>query len=258
LNLEILEFKEFFVPRICVERKNAYGEFHPIQAGGRMVPYGDDQVLFSIGDYRFRDHAQDETNVFGKIVAINIRSRESKIISMGHRNVQGLTYLEEEDIVISTEHGPAGGDEINVQLSPSEKIANYGWPISSYGHHYGLPDKDGNHPKYRKAPLHGSHSDYGFDESVKYFVPSIGISEVVKISRSSSGTNHFLVAAMGEEPIEGDMSIYDISFDNDFTMLESRVIPLNERVRDMIYSEEIDKVFLFMETTASIGILELN
>jgi hypothetical protein len=64
LSLEKLTFKEFFTPSVCVAKKNAYGEFHPIQSGGRMVPYEDDQILFSIGDYRFRDHAQDESNVW--------------------------------------------------------------------------------------------------------------------------------------------------------------------------------------------------
>ncbi|MDA9982524.1 PQQ-dependent sugar dehydrogenase [Gammaproteobacteria bacterium] len=239
-------------------KKNAYGEFHPIQSGGRMVPYEDDQILFSIGDYRFRDHAQDERNVLGKIVAISIRSREPKIVSMGHRNVQGIHYLHKEDIIISTEHGPDGGNEINVNLSPGKEVKNYGWPISSYGEHYGVPERSSSHLKYQKAPLDKSHSDYGFVEPVKYFTPAIAISEIVKISSRSGDTNQFLVAAMGDKLREGDMSIDHIIFDDEFTLLESSIVPLNERVRDMIYIEEMDKVFLFMETTASIGILEPN
>ena len=57
---------------------------------------------------------------------------------MGHRNPQGL-FVDQNKIVLSTEHGPWGGDEIN--LIPFEKIynneiLNFGWPISSYGEHY--------------------------------------------------------------------------------------------------------------------------
>ena len=41
-----------------------------------------------------------------------------------------------KNIVFSTEHGPAGGDEININFSPGKIIENFGWPISSYGEHY--------------------------------------------------------------------------------------------------------------------------
>ena len=51
---------------------------------------------------------------------------------MGHRNPQGLFYDKKSNIIFSTEHGPQGGDEINVDISPDDgKIKNYGWAISS-------------------------------------------------------------------------------------------------------------------------------
>ena len=61
------------------------------------------------------------------------------------------------------------------------KEKNFGWPISSYGKHYGNLEK--NKLNYEEAPLYKSHSEYGFVEPVKYFVPSIGISEVKKLSK---------------------------------------------------------------------------
>jgi len=260
LHLDKLVFKAFFTPTMCVSTDNTYGEFNPHQSGGRMVPYKDHQILFSTGEYRLRELAQDESNVFGKIIAIDIRSKEFELISVGHRNPQGLHYLDKEDILLSTEHGPQGGDEINIHLSPGRKLENYGWPIASYGEHYGFHERDDNHPKYQKAPLFKSHSDYGFSEPVKYFTPSIAISEIVKIPSKFCSTceNLFLVAAMGSGAVEDSMSIHQIQFDVDFTPLDSSIIPLNERVRDMIYIEELNKVLLFLETTASIGILELN
>ena len=45
------------------------------------------------------------------------------------------------NIIYSTDHGPQGGDEINIDTSPGENVKNYGWAISSYGEHYGFPEK---------------------------------------------------------------------------------------------------------------------
>ena len=106
---------------------------------------------------------------------------------MGHRNQQGLYYDNRNDIIYSTEHGPQGGDEININIFPeSFKIKNYGWPISSYGEHYGFPDELGAicqcplNELYEKVPLHKSHSSYGFIEPLINFTPSIGITQIIK------------------------------------------------------------------------------
>ena len=55
--------------------------------------------------------AQDDDSIFGKIIFINLNTKKFEIFSKGHRNAQGLSV--NNDIVISTEHGPRGGDEIN-------------------------------------------------------------------------------------------------------------------------------------------------
>ena len=56
---------------------------------------------------------------------------------MGHRNPQGLFYNEDENFLLEAEHGPQGGDEINVIKLDYNSIQNFGWAISSYGEHYG-------------------------------------------------------------------------------------------------------------------------
>ena len=84
-------------------------------------------------------------------------------------------FVENQNAIISTEHGPKGGDEININRYPSSKIMNFGYPISSYGEHY-----SNDKYLYEEAPLYKSHKDYGFEEPVDYFVPSIGISDVEK------------------------------------------------------------------------------
>ena len=77
--------------------------------------------------------AQDDNLNFGKIISIDIDTKEYTYFSKGHRNPQGLLYLKDKDVVLSTEHGPKGGDEINKII----KDENYGWPIASYGIIYG-------------------------------------------------------------------------------------------------------------------------
>ena len=63
---------------------------------------------------------------------------------MGHRNPQGLIFDKENNFILATEHGPSGGDEINlikVSNISKDKIQNYGWAISSEGEHYGGKSK---------------------------------------------------------------------------------------------------------------------
>ena len=53
-------------------------------------------LFFSTGEFRFRDKAQDESSIFGKILQINLAKKETKLISMGHRNIQVLKFLEKK------------------------------------------------------------------------------------------------------------------------------------------------------------------
>ena len=128
-----------------------------------------------------RKLAQDEKSSFGKILKLNTQSKEYEILSLGHRNPQGLFYNPSKDFILSTEHGPDGGDEINLNFN-TKIIKNFGWPISSYGEHYGGKGSPENINKYKKYPLHKSHKDHNFVEPLKFFSPSIGISQLVNIS----------------------------------------------------------------------------
>ena len=61
---------------------------------------------------------------------------KNKYYIHGSQKSEGLFFDNKKNIVFSTEHGPAGGDEININFSPGKKIENFGWPKSSYGEHY--------------------------------------------------------------------------------------------------------------------------
>jgi glucose/arabinose dehydrogenase len=102
-------------------------------------------LFFSVGDRGFMHNAQDLSNHCGKIHRIKddgsipadnpfIRNDEAmaSIYSYGHRNPQGVVMHPETGQIWSHEHGPKGGDEINI----IRKGLNYGWPEISYGINY--------------------------------------------------------------------------------------------------------------------------
>ena len=120
--------------------------------------------------------AQDINSHLGKIL-FPFNEENYKIISLGHRNPQGLFI--KNNLILSTEHGPYGGDEIN----KIEIGNNYGWPISSYGEKYQFLRKE---HKFNKYTYKKSHKNYNFTEPIFSFVPSIGISEIIAIPNNFS------------------------------------------------------------------------
>jgi hypothetical protein len=248
MNYENIKFRKLFSPNECVHSENNIDrEFNAHQSGGRIVSFDDNHILFSIGDYRSRYLAQDKQSVNGKIIKINIDNNDYEIISMGLRNPQGLYFDKENNFILATEHGPAGGDEINlieVNKISKDKIQNYGWAISSAGDHYGGNNKI-NEIKYEKYPLYNSHSEHGFIEPLKSFTPSIGISEIVKI-----GENKYVVSSLRNE------SLYFFELNKQREIINLDRVKVSERVRDLRLKD--NKLYLFMEDTASIGVINLN
>ena len=184
-------------------------------------------------------------SLLGKIISVDKLTSKHEIISIGHRNQQGLFYIEDLNIVINTEHGPKGGDEINVNFLKNNKIPNFGWDIASYGIEY-----DGTDP-YKK-----SHSKFGFVEPFKYYVPSIGISQMVYLP-------HDLNKNKGEYLFVTSLragSVYVIKTNKKFNKIitEDRIYFGDQRIRDIEYDRENGVFFLLFEFTPSIGILELG
>ena len=261
IDLNKINFSNFFVPNDCVERQNIYGEFNAHQSGGRMFGY-ENKIIFSTGEFRYRTLAQNPDNIFGKILQIDIKNKDNKILSIGHRNPQGLFYNYKQNILLSSEHGPYGGDEINIlDLNEKFKIPNFGWPQSSYGNHYYQKKND---PRLTSAPLYKSHKKYGFIEPIKYFTHSIGISQIINIPKkfnNSNNENQYLVGSLGDGSRlnKGALSLfYFVLNDKNNKIIESNFIKIRSRVRDIIYIKKINKVLMYLESSNSIGILELK
>jgi hypothetical protein len=253
LNETFLDFKLLYQTNECVSVDNDHGFWAHQGAGGRMIELDDSHILFTTGDFRNRPLAQEITSEFGKIIKINLNNNKTEVVSIGHRNPQGLYYSKNFNFIISTEHGPKGGDEININLKPFSKVKNFGWPISSYGEHY---SKHYSKKILKEAPLHKSHRKYGFEEPIKYFDPSIGISQLISLDYLDS---EFFIGAMGNEIKDQDLGLHYIKIDEfKKKIIKHYFIPLNERVRDIVISKDKNLIILFLETSSSIMILKRN
>ncbi|MDC3085651.1 PQQ-dependent sugar dehydrogenase, partial [Candidatus Pelagibacter sp.] len=253
LNEKYLNFQPFYQTSNCVDKNNNHGFWAHQGAGGRITKIDNSNLLFTTGDFRNRPLAQEIDSNFGKILKIDVKDKKGDVISLGHRNPQGLYYSKKFDFILSTEHGPKGGDEININHKPFLEIKNFGWPISSYGDHY---KKNYSKKILSEAPLNNSHKKYGFVEPIKYFNPSIGISEIIPFNEDDT---EFLVGAMGNEIKDQDLGIHYIQLDKKrIKIINHKFVPLNERVRDMIISEDKKTIIMFLETTSSLAIFKKN
>jgi aldose sugar dehydrogenase len=142
-----------------------------VHFGGRIVFDGKGHLFFAIGERGTKENAQNLGVVMGKVHRLmddgklppdNPFAKGDKgfktIWSYGHRNPQGLAMHPSTGDLYDIEHGPRGGDEVNLVL-PGR---NYGWPVISYGMDYpGTPIGEGLSAKE------------GMEQPVTYWLPSI-------------------------------------------------------------------------------------
>ncbi len=244
--LKIGNFESFFTYDECKEAR-----FNGYQSGGRLIEYKDNNLLMTIGDFQNFTPAQDKNSFFGKIISINITDKKHRLISMGHRNPQGLLYDEKKKIILSTEHGQRGGDEVNLIFdNENGKVSNYGWPIASYSDYYGYE----NSSIKKIAPFKKNHKKFGFIEPLIYFTPAIGISQIINSSafKKKYPSDVFLVSSMKEKKI---VFLQLKQNTNKAEVLNELVI--GERIRDIVILDE-NRYLLYLEDTPSLGVLSLK
>lgn len=140
--------------------------------GSRIVFDRSGHLWVGLGDrFSERDQAQNPANHLGKIIRIDrdgkapadnpFVKREGtapEIWSLGHRNIQGAAIHPVTGELWQSEHGPQGGDEVNI----AEAGHNYGWPLVTYGRNYGsgtVIGEEGPKP--------------GYDQPLRHWVPSV-------------------------------------------------------------------------------------
>jgi cytochrome c2 len=189
-------------------------------AGGRLAFAAPSTVYMTSGDFHWdgmRSNteliSQNPTAEYGKVLAINLTTGAAHIVSMGHRNMQGIVSDPEHGLIVA-EHGPRGGDELN----RVREGANYGWPFETYGTTYDrlrIPSAAsfGRHDAY-EAPLHS-------------WVPSVGISAITRIQGFHEAWDGDLLAGslIGQ-------SLFRIRFQGD-RVVYVEPISVGARIRDV-------------------------
>lgn len=242
INAEYLEFKDFFSKKEC---NKEYDFINAQHIGGRLVNFSNGRLLLSTGDMGYENLSNDKNSIFGKILSINDNNNHD-IISIGHRNPQGLFYNKNKNIILNTEHGPTGGDEVNVNDLKGD-LKHYGWPFASYGIDDYIKHKD-------------SHSKYGYIEPILNFTPSIGISQIIKTPKdffNEQKDNRYLVTSLGwnDQIAEGDNSIHIIGLNDTNNIIYKDRLKIFERIRDIIYVKNLNSFLLSLESVPAIGIL---
>lgn len=133
--------------------------------GSRLVFGRDGTLYISLGDRGKRPSAQNMNDHRGSLIRVNDNGSvpsdnpfvgtpdvKPAIYSYGHRNIQGMTIHPVSGAIWTHEHGPQGGDEINV-IQPG---VNYGWPVITYGVNYGIGTQigEGTHKAGMAQPIH--------------------------------------------------------------------------------------------------------
>jgi aldose sugar dehydrogenase len=196
--------------------------------GCRIVQTPDDNLFLTTGDhFTTRDQAQNLGNDLGKIIRIRPdgsvppdnpfvgkAAARPEIWSYGHRNPQGLTLHPVTGKLWEHEHGPRGGDEVNL----IEKGKNYGWPVIGYG------------IDYSGAKIHESTQKAGMEQPLKYWVPSIAPSGMTFYTGNvfAPWRGSLFVGALAGQ------LLVRLELDGDKVVREERLLQqLRERIRDV-------------------------
>ena len=165
---KLSQFKVLFEAK--PNKKQAY------HFAGRIEFLPDNTLVFGVGDGSFyKEEAQNLSSHLGSIIRLNDdgsvpadnpfvlnKNAKPEVYSYGHRNPQGLYFDKKRNLLFSNEHGPKGGDEINI-LEPGK---NYGWPTITYGVNY-----DG-------SVISNLTHKFGMEQPVLQWTPSIAPSSI--------------------------------------------------------------------------------
>ena len=206
----------------------------PLSGGGhfgcRIVQTADGNLFLALGEHQkssTRGEAQNLANHLGKIIRIRPDGSvppdnpfagkapaKPEIWSYGHRNPQGAALHPLTGKLWEIEHGPRGGDEVNIPLAGR----NYGWPVIGYG------------IEYSGAKLHETSHKAGMEQPVWYWVPSIAPSGLAFSSGDLFPTwrNNLFVGALAGQLLAR------LELDGEKVVKEERLLhALNERIRDV-------------------------
>ncbi|WP_309383593.1 PQQ-dependent sugar dehydrogenase [Cerasicoccus frondis] len=192
--------------------------------GSRMAFDKNGYLFFSIGDRGQQDQAQDTTRPNGKIHRVFddgsipqdnpfVDDGYPTLWSYGNRNPQGLDFHPVTGQLWETEHGPRGGDELNV----IKKGVNYGWPVITYG------------MNYNGTPITSETSAPGMAQPVHYWTPSIAVCgmDFYEGKAFPNWENKLLVTSLRQE------ELHLITLDGEKLVSDEVILEDRGRIRDV-------------------------
>lgn len=205
----------------------------PVHFGGRLLELPDGTWLLTSGDgFDYREEAQRKSSLLGKVIRFRLDGSapennpfyegngapQDYIFSLGHRNPQGLVYDTETGLIWYHEHGPDGGDELNILKSG----VNYGWPVVTLG-------KD-----YSGAQISPFQSYKGMADPMLNWTPSIAPSSVVVYRNDvfPGLNNHLLITSLKNK------ALYAVALDQNPMSAVQIFATINERLRDVIVGRD--------------------
>ena len=181
---------------------------------GRFAVIDQSSAYVTIGDLGYPQISdRKKRGDLGSIFKVSAKGAVK--ISQGHRNAQGIVLFNNKDL-LAAEHGPRGGDEINL-IKPG---ADYGWPFVTYGQPYGSGD-------YVRPSKSGTHA--GFIEPLTYWVPSIAPTELVQLPKDGwrQWSNQLLLGTLKEQ------AVVFIKVDQNLMVVEQEKVDVGHRIRDL-------------------------
>jgi len=223
-----VRWSDLFVSAPCVPVGEPGRRFIGNGDGGVLVADCADHVVFAIGDFGQDGRseqtprlAQSPDATLGRIFRMSLSDFSVEMLSMGHRNPQGLAF-DDAGRLWEVEHGPMGGDELNL----IERGANYGWPLVTYGVDYSDPANDAK--AWPLNPDTGRHT--GFHKPAFHWIPSIATHALVYLDTFHERWNgDLLVGTLAAQ------SIVRVRLDGD-RVLGVEIMPIGQRVRDIAVS----------------------
>ena len=193
--------------------------------------YPDPNIVRLTGNFN-KDLAS--SNLFGSIAKVDLKSLKITKVSTGHRSPQGLAFAPKTNTLWESEHGPSGGDELNI-IKQGE---NYGWPYVSLGRPYNEADLLPENNLFKTQ--YSSHSN--FTAPIFSWVPSIAPSQLVVVPGRSdfdrSWSGNLLLSTLQ------DLSIHRLLLSDSNRILFDERIEIGHRIRDVA----ITKSCLWMST----------
>lgn len=195
--------------------------------GSRLVFDGNGHLFITQGENNQRATSQELTKLQGKLLRINpdgsipadnpFVGRDDarpEIFSYGHRNMQGAALNPRTKVLWTSEHGPRGGDELNIPQAGK----NYGWPIITYGINYsGL-----------KIPEAVGSSKEGMEQPIHYWAKSPGLSGMAFATAKSAWQGNLFQGSLAQR------NLIRLELDGDKAGHEERLLgDMAQRIRDV-------------------------